>query len=223
MRIPIALLRFAVLAMILAYAALTQAAQPVPLNTFTFTAARGQRPGATAHITRIWVRTSPFGRSGQTGSLLIHYSDGASLVLWRAPHQNVMTLQANSPSGIVPAGAEHMRIAQNGRTAGWAALAATCCQSYPIPVSVGIYRSGQRVLHISGPGMLAYWNFLGNGTRIVAVWGPSHGPQVLEYQIIDLSTHHVLAQVSGNPNTQKLDPNAPTWALKVQASCCANL
>lgn len=101
-RILIALLRFAVLAMILAYAAPIQAAQPVPLNTFTFTAARGQRPGATAHITRIWVRTSPFGHSGQTGSLLIHYSDGASLVLWRAPHQNVMTLQANSPSGIFP-------------------------------------------------------------------------------------------------------------------------
>lgn len=221
MRTPSLLTCFVMLAAPLAYSGAQPPTDTLPLNTFEFTSVPGRHPGPSARIKRIWTGTTPFGRTGQTGSLYIRYSSGLRIVAWRAPRENLAKLSMRDPSRNIPAGAVQLRIAKNGRTAGWADLAETCCESYPLTISVGIYRSGNRVLHITGPGMLVYWNFLGNGRYIVAGWGPAHGPGGVEYQRIDLKTDRVVGDVWDDSKTDRLPAGAPKWALNAEAAFTA--
>lgn len=187
-------------------------------NTFTFTPVAGRVPSQDARIKDYGTGVTPYASNGQTGNLLVRYSDGTTVLAWRAPDKKVIMPSEGSAEDDEQTGADQIRVAKDGRTIGWAEMAAACCESYPLPISVGVYQSGKRVLHVGGPGMLDYWSFLDKGRSIVAVWGPVHGPQVLEYQIIDLKTQQVTASVAGNPQTQHLDPDAPAWALQAQTT-----
>lgn len=187
-------------------------------NTFTFTPVAGRVPSQDARIKDYGTGVTPYASNGQTGNLLVRYSDGTTVLVWKAPGKRVSMPAEGTPEDDELIGVDQIKVAKDKRTMGWAEMAAPCCESYPLPISVGIYQSGKRVLHIGGPGMLDYWSFLDKGRNIVAVWGPAHGPQVLEYQIIDLKTEHVIASVTGDPETQELDPDAPGWALQAQAT-----
>lgn len=177
-------------------------------DTFSFTSIHGQAPGKDASIADFNIGTTRFAPNGQTGDLSIKYVDGTEVVTWKAPKKKI-TMPAMGAEDDELIGVAQIEVAANRRVIGWAEMAAPCCESYPLPISVGIYRSGQRVLHIQGPGMLDYWTFHDNGRHIVAVWGPAHGPQILEYQIIDVKKRRVTAEVIGDPKTQALDPDVP--------------
>lgn len=218
MKTPALLMCFGAFVAPLASSAPKPVLTQVGANIFEFTAVAGQIPGPAARIKRLWTGIARFGRNGQTGSLFARYSDGVTVVLWRAPRYNAVRRLQKTFGTDVPIGGDHLRIAKNGRVAGWTDLFEFCCNGERIPMSVGIYRSGKRLVHISGPGLLYYWNFLGNGGRIVAVWGPEHGPEYLEYQIIDLQTDRPVASVGTVPNSETLAPGAPKWALKAQAA-----
>lgn len=184
-------------------------------NTFTFTLIVDRIPGQGARIKNY--RVGAASHAGQTGNLLVRYSDGATVLAWKAPEKS-MSMPAEGSEDDERIGVDQIKVAKDGRTIGWEEMGALCCESYPLPISVGIYQSGERVLHIDGQGILDYWAFLDKGRRIVAVWGPAHGPQVLEYQIIDLKAKRVIASVIGDRKTQELDADAPGWALQAQTA-----
>lgn len=186
-------------------------------DEFTSTPVKGTIPSPSALIEGSYTGPTKFASNGQTGNFYIRYSDGAKVLVWKAPKKKI-TMPAMGPGDDKQIGVARIEVARDGRTIGWTEMGAPCCESYPLAMAIGIYKSGKRVLHIEGSGMLDYWTMLGKGDRIVAVWGPAHGPQVLDYQLIDIETDHVIADVVSNSKTQKLDPDAPKWALKVQAS-----
>lgn len=186
-------------------------------DTFVFAPVAGPIPAPGAQIESHGTGPTRFAGNGQTGDLYVRYTDGVKVVVWKAPDKKVI-MPAEGREDDEQIGVDQIKTAGNRRTVGWTDMAAPCCESYPLPVSVGIYQSGKQVLHIGGPGMLDYWHFMDDGRQLVTVWGPAHGPEILEYQIIDLKLNRVVADVLGDPKTQELASNAPKWALQAQAA-----
>ena len=215
MKAKVILACFALIAASLASCATTASTTDAISDTFTYTLVAGGIPHHDAHIVDYHIGTTPF---AGTGDLFIHYSDGIDVRAWNAPNKKVSMPAEGTSEDDEQIGVDQVEIGKNGRTIGWAEIVAPCCESYSLPLSIGVYQSGKRVLHIGAPGFLDYWTFMDKGRHIIAVWGPPHGPQVLDYQVIDLNTHQVTAEVFGDPKTQKLDPGAPAWALRAQAA-----
>jgi hypothetical protein len=92
---------------------------------------------------------------------------------------------------------------------GWWAALDNAGRSYAIPYVLAIYQSGKNILHIEWGQMLWFWTFRDGGKRIAAVWGPTHGPEVGDYQLYDARTGRLLSEVFGDPTTQSLSPDAP--------------
>ncbi len=72
-------------------------------------------------------------------------------------------------------GAEHVRIAPDRHTVGWSVLIENCCTSYPIPITVNVYRDGRKVSISPGGLMVWEWRFAGRGERVAVLYGPVHG------------------------------------------------
>lgn len=187
--------------------------------SYTYTRVTGAIPHTRARIVsyhahdRTYHDLGPAGFAG-TGDLVIHYSDGIDVLAWKAPNNNkVRSLLDNEQVGV-----DQIKVAKNRRTIGWENVYVPCCESYSLAEDVAIYQSAKRVLYLGSPGMIYYWAFTDHGQRIVAVWGPAHGPQVLDYQMIDIKTPRVIAEVFGDPKTQELDSDAPAWALRAQTA-----
>jgi hypothetical protein len=71
-------------------------------------------------------------------------------------------------------GCENVGIALDRRTVAWSVLIENCCTSYPVPVSVVVYRDSRKVL--LSPGQMVWdWRFIGRGDRISILSGPVHG------------------------------------------------
>ena len=66
-------------------------------------------------------------------------------------------------------------------TAGWGETHWECCQSYPIPLVLTLYRSGNIIRRIRQGQMLWAWSFRDGGRKVATVWG-RHGPEVGDYQ-----------------------------------------
>jgi hypothetical protein len=81
---------------------------------------------------------------------------------------------------------------------------------------LAIYGSGKAVLRIQQGQMLWYWTFRDSGKHAVAVWGPTHGPEVGDYQLYDAKTGHLISEVYGDPTTQSLRADAPEWAKETE-------
>jgi len=95
--------------------------------------------------------------------------DGAVRVVERSGATKSIALE---PKQV---GTEHLRIAPDRRTVGWSVLIENCCTSYPVPVTVNVYRDGKKV-SISPDGLMVWeWRFVGRGDRIAVLYGPVHG------------------------------------------------
>ena len=71
-------------------------------------------------------------------------------------------------------GCEDITVAADGRTVGWSVPVENCCTSYPIAISVVLFRDGkQRVL--SPVQMVWKWRFIDEGSRVAVLSGPVHG------------------------------------------------
>jgi hypothetical protein len=71
-------------------------------------------------------------------------------------------------------GCENVRIALDRHTVAWSVLIENCCTSYPVRVTLVVYRDSKKVL-ISPGQMIWDWNFVGRGNRIAILSGPVHG------------------------------------------------
>jgi hypothetical protein len=65
--------------------------------------------------------------------------------------------------------------------------------------------------------MLWAWSFLDGGRKVATVWGLTHGPEVGDFQLFDINTGRMLAEVFGDEDTQQLKSDAPNWARDLQA------
>jgi hypothetical protein len=112
-------------------------------------------------------------------------------------------------------GAAMVKIAQDGKTAGWTAEYPNCCTSYPIPLVLVIYRNG-RIRHRLHDGMMIYdWRFWAHGQRVAFCTGTTHGPSTGHCELHDVESGRTLAKVDP-PVGEAAEYKYPRWARGLQ-------
>jgi hypothetical protein len=145
----------------------------------------------------------------ESGPLHIVYSDGVDVTQTVPP-------KAEPKAEDSQAGFSDLAVANDRETAGWGETYWECCQSYPIPLVLTLYRSGSIIRRIRQGQMLWAWAFLDGGKKVATVWGLTHGPEVGDYRLYDVDTGRMLAEVYGDEATQQLKSDAPEWAQTLQ-------
>ena len=108
---------------------------------------------------------------------------------------------------------EQARISADGATVGWLALYPGCCQSYPLPLALVLYRDGRELRAMTGAHMpIWHWRFVHGGRDVAFVQRPSHGAAPDHYELRDVATGRLRAQFD-----QPGDAHAPLprWARGV--------
>lgn len=106
------------------------------------------------------------------------------------------------------------RIAADRRTVGWLALYPGCCQSYPIPLALVVYRDGRVLRSFTGAGMpVWHWRFVGGGQQVAFVQRPTHGAAPDHYELHDTASGRLLAEFD---HAEDDATPLPAWAHGVQ-------
>jgi len=180
--------------------------------TIVRTKIHGKLPASTADIVRFYIDEAPSNSGYETGNLHIIYSDKTEVI------EKVPPKKESTENGFVKnqEGISDPKLADDKRTIGWTEDMNNCATSYAVPLAIAVYQSGKTVLHIQQGQMVWFWRFLDGGKKIAAVWGPTHGREVGDYQLYDVSTGRMLSEVFGNQKSQSLDPDAPEWAKQTE-------
>ena len=157
------------------------------------------RPKADGKVAQLFVEKPA---EDETGPLHIVYSDGVGIVETVPP-------KAEPKAEGSQAGISELKVARDQETVGWGETYWECCQSYPIPLVLTLYRSGSIIRRIRQGQMLWAWSFLDGGRKVATVWGPTHGPEVGDYRLYDVNTGRMLGEVFGDEAIQGLKSDAP--------------
>ena len=107
-------------------------------------------------------------------------------------------------------GVESLQVAPNKRTAGWLVDNDNCCTSYPIALTLIIYRVGKPLLRLGDGMMICDWKFVNDGSQVAFSTNTVHGDFAPHYELHEVANGKVLAKLNGH-----LDANAPEWAAKL--------
>jgi hypothetical protein len=107
-------------------------------------------------------------------------------------------------------GSDSVSVADDKETVGWLAKFPNCCTSYPVALTLVIWRSG-KIMHRLGDGMLiAKWHFVAGGKQAAFYTNTVHGDFAPHYELRDLQTGRQVAKWDG-PLTEQ----APSWAQEL--------
>jgi hypothetical protein len=188
-------------------------------NRVTLSHITSHPPLATAHIQKYEIAEAAAGSDYETGNLRITY-DNAQQVIEKLP-----PIQKSTNNSIIcnVVGFSDPKVAEDKRTIGWTEKegGSSCFTTYSITGEISVYRSGRTVLHIYGNQVVWFWMFRDGGKHLAAVWGATHGPEYLAYQLYDTSTGKMVAQAFsqpdfGSPDLESLDAGAPEWARETR-------
>ena len=126
---------------------------------------------------RVLIDEAERGSGYGTGPLHIIYSDGTEVVQ-KLPPLKKSTERENVFNTV---GFSDVQLADDEKTLGWALNVENCCTSYPIPLTVVVFRTG-KVLHSFEERMVWKWMFLQGSKQLAIVWGTTHGPEVGDYR-----------------------------------------
>ncbi len=97
-------------------------------------------------------------------------------------------------------------VADDNRTIGWQVNFPNCCTSYPIPLSLVIYRNG-RILHRLGNGMGVFqWRFLKGGEQVAYYTDTLHFNLAPKCTLVDVGSGKTLEI------WERGDGDLPPWA-----------
>jgi len=176
------------------------------------TSKHNTQPSAGARITKFYIAEAAPNSGYETGPLHVIYSDGAHVI------QELPPLQKSTAKVTVfnTVGFSQAQLAADRQTLGWTVQVENCCTSYSIPLSVVLFRSGRVVRTLGNGHMVWNWMFLQDGKQVAVVTGFPHGPEVGDYELYDVATGKLLAEVSGDEEIQGLKPDAPEWARSLE-------
>ena len=131
------------------------------------------------------VRSAVIGGDG-----LVHITTGSKSE-FVAPREG-----AGADPGGVQAAVEAPAIAADGKTVGWLVDFQVCCQSYPIPLELVVYRNGRilrRIQSASTPEIWR-WKFIEGGKRVAYYVEFPHGGRGVGCELRDVETGRLLGQ-----------------------------
>jgi len=88
---------------------------------------------------------------------------------------------------------EQARISVDGSTVGWLALYPGCCQSYPLPLRLVLYRDGRELRAFTGM-PIWHWRFVDGARAVAYVQRPAHGAAPDHYELRDVASGRLRAQ-----------------------------
>jgi len=148
----------------------------------------------------------------ETGPLHIVYDGGAEIVRTLPP------LRVSTQKEVVfnAVGFSGVQLAADRQTLGWTINVENCCTSYSIPLSLVVFRH-KRVLHTFDQRQMIWsWIFVQGGEYVAIVSGPTHGPEIGDFRLYNVTTGNLISEVRGDEQTQALKSNAPEWAKRLQ-------
>jgi hypothetical protein len=166
----------------------------------------------TTQITKFFVAEPAAGSGYETGPLHIIYSDGTEIV------ETLPPLKQSTDKEIVfnAVGFSGVELAQDRQTLGWTINVENGGTSYSIPLSLVVFQHKQ-VLHTFDQDQMVWsWMFLEGGKQVAVVFGPTHGPEVGDYQLYEVKSGQLVSEVWGDADTQSLKSDAPDWAKRLQ-------
>ena len=105
---------------------------------------------------------------------------------------------------------DEARISADGATVGWLALYPGCCQSYPLPLALVLYRDGRELRSLTGAGMpIWHWHFVHGGREVAYLQRPSHGAAPDHYELRDVASGRLRAQFDHEDGERA---PLPAWA-----------
>ncbi len=138
-----------------------------------------------------------------SGAIHISYSDGSDVTAPKLKDQ---------------VGFGHPIVARDKRTVGWLAMFPFCCTSYPIPLTLAIYRDGKILESISPGRCIFHWIFLLGGSRVALRTEFLHGESHPDYELHDVNSGRLLAR--WNPSSSKKQPE---WVGLLESDNSNNL
>jgi len=97
------------------------------------------------------------------------------------------------------------KVSPDKQTAGWLVDYENCCTSYPIPLTLVLYRDGKVIQHLA-PGQMIYdWHFWKNDEVAVSD-GPTHNPSGPQIHLYNIRTGKLLKEWYG-----EYGDKAPAW------------
>jgi hypothetical protein len=173
---------------------------------------RTKNSSRTAQITRFFIEEPKKDSGYETGPLHIVYDDGTEIVKTLPP------LKPSTEKEVVfnALGFSGVQLAEDRQTLGWTINVENYGTSYSIPTTVVIFRH-KHVLRTLEQGQMVWsWMFVRGSVHVAVVFGPTHGPEVGDYRLYDVTTGKVISEIWGDDDTQALKPNAPEWAIRLQ-------
>jgi hypothetical protein len=115
--------------------------------------------------------------------------------------------QINFPKEKGQVSCERPIVAEDKQTVGWLIDYENCCTSYPIRLTLVIFRSGEIIQRVK-PGLMIFdWCFLDEGRKIALSSGTVHGMTYRHLNLYNARTGRLLKSWDGG-----FDDVAPAWA-----------
>jgi hypothetical protein len=99
------------------------------------------------------------------------------------------------------------RVADDQQTAGWLVDYENCCTSYPVPLTLVVYRSGRIIRRIQPGWMIFDWRFVEGAKKVALSSGTVHGMTFRSLSLYDARTGRRLDQWEGS-----FEEAPPLWA-----------
>jgi hypothetical protein len=104
--------------------------------------------------------------------------------------------------------ATEAKIADDKQTVGWLVeFKVDDGTSYPIALSLIVYRDGKILHRFETTMVIAGWQFVGGGKQVAFYTTTLHGDSGAHYELHDVTSGHLLAQYNGHRGAE-----APAWA-----------
>jgi hypothetical protein len=131
---------------------------------------------------------------GKRGSIVHVYidSEGALHLVDAAGHDAKASREKDQVAFSSP------QIAGDSQTVGWLAEFPNCCTSYPIPLTLVIYRDGKIIQQLKPGMMIVDWRFWAEGKQVAFCTNTVHGDFAPRCELRDVKSANLLEQFDGN-------------------------
>ena len=114
---------------------------------------------------------------GSNGAVRVVRADGREVVIPKEKEQQ---------------GAEELQISDNHKTLGWLVEYPNCCTSYPIPMTVVLYRDGRIIHRLQNGRAIFRWTFMKGGEQVAYFSDSVHSNLAPECVLVDVGLGRTL-------------------------------
>jgi hypothetical protein len=146
------------------------------------------------------------------------YADGLPGIekAWLDPDRQIM-VQVGGKAQTIARDPEQVSssapvVSPDRRTVGWLAETPGCCTSYPLPMTLMLYRPGEKLLRIGGGGLAIWgWKFRAGSRQVALLTGTTHGGYPPAMHLHDVRTGRLLESWFGGSGKTR-----PAWAAGLE-------